>query len=250
MCGQGNFTSAFARAIVAATPPDLLERLAKQSTNNELTEQLSRLEQELATLQTTVAQPMSDMGSNISVQQCQPHPYTAQICCQISELPPPPGTQRQKFNSHTVSHQSRHSPTAIERFNWIKFGWSNLRHPSLASATEPFRASVSSHLHGPHRFCNTEYVRYRLQVIRQDLKTHLRTRPPKRPGQEVCRPHPVFERTEDMLYGTSSDSHCNGLPVELALHGFEYMLVLPSHRGHALGQYTRRVISCSTVLNR
>jgi ParB-like chromosome segregation protein Spo0J len=56
MCGQGNFTSAFARAIVAATPPEQLEPLAKRKSSNELREQLTSLERELATLQTTVAQ--------------------------------------------------------------------------------------------------------------------------------------------------------------------------------------------------
>jgi ParB-like chromosome segregation protein Spo0J len=58
MCGQGNFTSAFARAIVAATPPEQLERGAgvRGKRSKEVAEQLSHLERELATLQTTVAQ--------------------------------------------------------------------------------------------------------------------------------------------------------------------------------------------------
>lgn len=57
MCGQGNFTSAFARAIVAATPPDELERTAgvPGEFNNEVVERLSALERELVSLQTTVA---------------------------------------------------------------------------------------------------------------------------------------------------------------------------------------------------
>ncbi|WP_341313575.1 plasmid partitioning protein RepB C-terminal domain-containing protein [Paraburkholderia sp. IMGN_8] len=58
MCGQGNFTSAFARAIVAATPPEQLEHSAgtRGKSDNEVVEQLARLERELATLQATVAQ--------------------------------------------------------------------------------------------------------------------------------------------------------------------------------------------------
>ncbi|CAB3795261.1 hypothetical protein LMG28614_04137 [Paraburkholderia ultramafica] len=56
MCGQGNFTSAFARAIVAATPPEQLEQGSDRKTGDEVADQLMKLEQELATLQTTVAQ--------------------------------------------------------------------------------------------------------------------------------------------------------------------------------------------------
>jgi ParB-like chromosome segregation protein Spo0J len=58
MCGQGNFTSAFARTIVAATPPEQLERGAGVGgkRGKEVSEQLAHLERELATLQTTVAQ--------------------------------------------------------------------------------------------------------------------------------------------------------------------------------------------------
>ncbi|MGF6596330.1 ParB-like chromosome segregation protein Spo0J [Paraburkholderia sp. GAS448] len=58
MCGQGNFTSAFARAIVAATAPEQLEHGAdaRRESGNEVVEQLAKLERELATLQATVAQ--------------------------------------------------------------------------------------------------------------------------------------------------------------------------------------------------
>ncbi|WNC95045.1 plasmid partitioning protein RepB C-terminal domain-containing protein [Paraburkholderia sp. FT54] len=56
MCGQGNFTSAFARAIVGATPPEQIEHANERKTSNDVTEQLIKLERELATLQTAVAQ--------------------------------------------------------------------------------------------------------------------------------------------------------------------------------------------------
>lgn len=58
MCGQGNFTSAFARAIVAATPPEQLEQSSgtRKKSENEVMTQLAKLERELATLQATVAQ--------------------------------------------------------------------------------------------------------------------------------------------------------------------------------------------------
>jgi ParB-like chromosome segregation protein Spo0J len=58
MCGQGNFTSAFARAIVAATPPEQLEQSAgtRKKSESEVMTQLAKLERELATLQATVAQ--------------------------------------------------------------------------------------------------------------------------------------------------------------------------------------------------
>jgi hypothetical protein len=57
MCGQGNFTSAFARAIVAAAPPEQLEIEAgtRGKLGNEVSAQLAHLERELATLQATVA---------------------------------------------------------------------------------------------------------------------------------------------------------------------------------------------------
>ncbi|MEX3917510.1 plasmid partitioning protein RepB C-terminal domain-containing protein [Paraburkholderia sp. BR10872] len=57
-CGQGNLTAAFARAIVAATPPEQLEIDAgtRGKPGNEVSEQLADLDRELATLQTGVAQ--------------------------------------------------------------------------------------------------------------------------------------------------------------------------------------------------
>jgi hypothetical protein len=57
MCGQGNFSSAFAKAILAATPENQLERPPSTTGKSEddLTTQLARLEKELATLQTNAA---------------------------------------------------------------------------------------------------------------------------------------------------------------------------------------------------
>lgn len=56
MCGQGNFTSSFARAIVAATPPEQLEPGSDRRVRSEVAEQLATLERELSMLQTAVAQ--------------------------------------------------------------------------------------------------------------------------------------------------------------------------------------------------
>jgi len=58
MCGQGNFTSAFARAIVAATPQEQLEQGAgiHKRSESEAMLQLAKLERELALLQSAVAQ--------------------------------------------------------------------------------------------------------------------------------------------------------------------------------------------------
>lgn len=55
MCGQGNFSSAFAKAILAATPDTLLEQSAPvlRQSDSDLSLQLVRLEKELATLQET-----------------------------------------------------------------------------------------------------------------------------------------------------------------------------------------------------
>jgi hypothetical protein len=65
-------------------------------------------------------------------------------------------------------------------------------------------------------------------VVGQYLETHFGTHSSKRPGQDVGGTHPVQERTEYMLNGTSADSHYIWFPVESTLHGFQYMFVLPS----------------------
>lgn len=96
------------------------------------------------------------------------------------------------------------------------------------SAGRRTRLRGSSHLHGLHRPGNPKYVHDSLEVIGQHLKAHLGTYSPERPGQEVCGTHPVFERIEDMLNGTSADGHRIGLPVKPALHRFQRVLVLPS----------------------
>lgn len=64
MCGQGNFTSAFAKAILAATPQMQLEARPATSrrSRNELTGQLGKLERELALLQANVTQTDEHYG--------------------------------------------------------------------------------------------------------------------------------------------------------------------------------------------
>jgi ParB-like chromosome segregation protein Spo0J len=56
MCGQGNFASSFAKAILAATPSEFLEpqRHSKRKITADLSAQLARLEKELAALQAQV----------------------------------------------------------------------------------------------------------------------------------------------------------------------------------------------------
>ena len=53
MCGQGNFGSTFARAILAASTPEqvVMKRRSPQQTNGELAAQLARMEKELGKLQ-------------------------------------------------------------------------------------------------------------------------------------------------------------------------------------------------------
>ncbi|SEJ96818.1 plasmid partitioning protein RepB C-terminal domain-containing protein [Paraburkholderia diazotrophica] len=64
MRGQTNFSSVFAKAILAATPESQLERQKHSSgkTHSELTSQLARLEREFATLQATIAQTDEQYG--------------------------------------------------------------------------------------------------------------------------------------------------------------------------------------------
>lgn len=64
MCGQGNVTSTFARAILAATPPELLEPARKRKTTNDLGEQLAHLERELASLQSQMGLIEETYGIN------------------------------------------------------------------------------------------------------------------------------------------------------------------------------------------
>ena len=69
MCGQGNFASSFAKAILAATPPELLEpqRYSKRKITSDLAAQLARLEKELAILQTQVGAVEEGMESTIFI---------------------------------------------------------------------------------------------------------------------------------------------------------------------------------------
>jgi len=126
---------------------------------------------------------------------------------------------------------------------------------------ELLRESASSHPHGLHRPGKPKYIHDALEVVDQDLKTHFRAWPHKRWDQEVCSGHPVVERTEFMLDSPSADGHCIRLALKPTLHGFQNMLVVPSsdaaigeHRslrsqcGHPLSEYTRRFMSCSTVV--
>lgn len=64
MCSQGNFASSFAKAILAATPPELLEakHSKRRKDTGDLAAQLSRLEKELATLQSQVGAIEEDYG--------------------------------------------------------------------------------------------------------------------------------------------------------------------------------------------
>ena len=64
MCGQGNFSSAFAKAILAATPENLLEppSATTRKSENDLATQLARLEKELATLQSNAMQTDEQYG--------------------------------------------------------------------------------------------------------------------------------------------------------------------------------------------
>lgn len=64
MCGQGNFASTFARAILAATPPELLEPTRYKRKTGDLGEQLVQLERELASLQSQVGMIEESYGVN------------------------------------------------------------------------------------------------------------------------------------------------------------------------------------------
>ncbi|OUL72718.1 plasmid partitioning protein RepB C-terminal domain-containing protein [Paraburkholderia hospita] len=64
MCGQSNFSSTFAKAILAATPDSQLapQNRARQKGQSEAAAQLARLERELAALQTSIAQSDEQCG--------------------------------------------------------------------------------------------------------------------------------------------------------------------------------------------
>ncbi|WP_302674771.1 plasmid partitioning protein RepB C-terminal domain-containing protein [Trinickia violacea] len=64
MCGQGNFSSAFAKAIRAATPENLLkpQSATTHKSEDDLATQLAKLEKELATLQSNATQTDEQYG--------------------------------------------------------------------------------------------------------------------------------------------------------------------------------------------
>src|SRR5476651_1871816 len=90
------------------------------------------------------------------------------------------------------------------------------------------KIATQSCLNRADRLVHGDTIHDALQVVGQYLKTHFGAYPSERPGQKVCGTHPLLERTEYMLNGTSADGHCIRLPVEPALHGFQNMFVLPS----------------------
>src|ERR1700761_1051332 len=50
----------------------------------------------------------------------------------------------------------------------------------------------------------------------------------QRPHLEVTSSHPVFERTEDVFDGSSSNTHGAGPVVEAGLHGLHDLFMLPA----------------------
>ena len=89
----------------------------------------------------------------------------------------------------------------------------------------PLNGQYSDHF---HEFSNAENVDDPSQVIGQHMQTHFRTHMFKGLHQKVSRPHPEFERTEDMLNGTPSLFHLPRVPVQTILHRIQNAFMLPS----------------------
>ena len=60
------------------------------------------------------------------------------------------------------------------------------------------------------------------------MQTHFRTDMFKGFHQEVSRPHPELERTEDMFNGTPPLFHLSWVPVQAILHRIQDTFVFPA----------------------
>lgn len=103
MIGQGNFSAAFARTILLATPPDqLVPQRQKNQTKNGALEQMARLERELVALQSQVKAVEDSYGiDNLHLTLSQAY------------------LKKLLANSRVVRWLSQHRPEYLEQFQTI-----------------------------------------------------------------------------------------------------------------------------------
>ena len=117
---------------------------------------------------------------------------------------------------------------AIDRFLRSNLTALGARKPVQFDRKKGHLALNSKYPDRSHKFFNAENVDDSPQVIGQYMQTHFCTHMFKGLRQEVSRPHPEFERTEDMFNGASSLFHLSRVPVQAILHGIQNCFVFPS----------------------
>ena len=78
------------------------------------------------------------------------------------------------------------------------------------------------------RFSTSDDVEHARQIVGQHTERHLRGDLRQGLRQEVCCPHPHFDRAEWMLDCLAPCAHRVGVPIEPRLHCLDHLLVLPS----------------------
>ena len=96
---------------------------------------------------------------------------------------------------------------------------------AIKKASWPLNGSYPDHF---HEIRNAENIDNSPQVVGQHVQAHFRPHMFKGLHQEVSRPHPELERTEDMLNGTPSLFHLPRISVQTILHCIQNAFMLPS----------------------
>jgi hypothetical protein len=79
-----------------------------------------------------------------------------------------------------------------------------------------------------HQTVGTDDFHDPFQVVGEHTQAHLGAHPCELSGQEVRRPHPLFERPEGMLNSSFSDSHHLRRVAQPVLHFFQYRFMFPA----------------------
>ena len=117
---------------------------------------------------------------------------------------------------------------AIDRFLRSNLTVLRTRKPVQFDRIKGHQALNGKYSDRSHEFLSTENVDDSPQVIGQYMQTHFCTHMFKGLRQEVSRPHPEFERTEDMFDGAPSLFHFSRVPVQAILHGIQNAFMFPA----------------------
>lgn len=90
---------------------------------------------------------------------------------------------------------------------------------------------MPSNCHPPdsrHHLFDTENIDEPPQVVGEDMQAHFRTCILESLHQEVGRPHPELQRTEDMFNGAPALFHLSRLRIQTTLHSIQNIFVFPA----------------------